>query len=404
MGDIIRLDKKVPVNYVAESRDMQTLLRLLTMATSNVKLNADNIKYVNNPLIINNRLLGLLCTKLGFYTRKQFKDDELRYTLDIFNYLVRNKGSRKSITEAIKLFFYINNISGKYVIDVNDQTREVGIYLDIELRDTTLLEEIFRYILPTGYFFKIYFYKEANNRTGYEVDTDYTMYSLLQTDHITDDRNAASIYRYPEPQRLTINDISWQAFGRVQVTKEVFDATAIRAILGNSLTLTNEGFNKVSENGKYYLDITVGENTLLPNDVKIEYQTQHVIDETESSANTNEGVVRSDVVVVPCDWYWVGKIEQSVFGALDNVTSDIINKNKLVDAIRNLPYIEDLSVRTTDNNVIRKFGLYKTGEIDKNGKEMYGFEIYSTKPTSVLITKRNVVRSVDTTPIHNVEK
>lgn len=105
MADILRLDQRVPRVYVEESRDMQTLLRLLTIAVSNAKYNIDSITYANNAYLINNRLLKLLQTKVGFYTKKEFTDDEIRYTVNVFSYLVRNKGSFRALNEAVRLFF-----------------------------------------------------------------------------------------------------------------------------------------------------------------------------------------------------------------------------------------------------------------------------------------------------------
>lgn len=172
-----RLDLSVPENYVSESRDFQTLIRLLTAAQANARQNADSLRYLNNPLLINNRLLTLLATKVGFFTQKTFREELLRYTLDVFYYLVRNKGSKLSIEKSIRLYFKVINKSSEYYIDIDNSKRVINIGLKTDPQDIDLLLEIFRFIMPAGYFTHINFYNDYMLQTKYSEHIKWTYYN-----------------------------------------------------------------------------------------------------------------------------------------------------------------------------------------------------------------------------------
>lgn len=140
------------------------MTRLLTFALNASKVKADQLLYLNDPLLINNELLSLLQTKVGFWSNYSFTDDEIRIVCDAFNLIVRNKGSRNGIVQATRLyvksiglssgfdiFIQNKNLNGEYIYKI-----EIGI--NSYWHDYTLLKEILRYILPTGYILNIFFY------------------------------------------------------------------------------------------------------------------------------------------------------------------------------------------------------------------------------------------------------
>ena len=88
---IIYFEEKVPEYYVDGSRDFQTLVRLLTFVVNSAKLEADSLLYLNDPILINNNLLSLFQTKVGFWTRQTFTDDQVRQVCDCFSQAIREK-------------------------------------------------------------------------------------------------------------------------------------------------------------------------------------------------------------------------------------------------------------------------------------------------------------------------
>lgn len=162
---ILRYDEMVPEVYVQQSRDFQVLTRLLTLGLSSSKYFADKLKFQNSPQCIDDNLLVLLQEKVGFYTKKNFSTSELRSLLEVFYSLIRNKGSLSSIEQAIRLFFQIQNLNTNAYIniinksDIDSYSIQIGI--DSSIRDISLLQEILKYIIPTGYIISIFFYERT---------------------------------------------------------------------------------------------------------------------------------------------------------------------------------------------------------------------------------------------------
>lgn len=161
---VVRYDENVPEYYVTGSRDFQLLTRLLTFALNAAKVKADQNLYLNDPLLIDNNLISLLQTKVGFWTPYEFTDDALRLVCDVFDLAVRKKGSRRGIIEAVEVFLRTIGITTDFDIFIQNKDSNgndcyyIEIGINASWHDTTLLREILRYILPTGYIFNIYFY------------------------------------------------------------------------------------------------------------------------------------------------------------------------------------------------------------------------------------------------------
>lgn len=168
---LLRFDEKVPGVYVKESRDFQVLTRLFTLGLNQAKYNADSMQFMNDPLHVNNRLLTLLQQKVGFYTNREFYDDAIRKVCKMFYALVKHKGSRTAIIEAIRIFFRVSGTDSDAYVDIQNKvdgeniyTANIGIHASV--RDTSLLEELLKYILPCGYKYTIYFYEQTSELTN----------------------------------------------------------------------------------------------------------------------------------------------------------------------------------------------------------------------------------------------
>lgn len=184
---IWRTAYNVPEVYPAESRDFQLLGRLLDSVMNGVKFNIDAIKYLSSTADIMSSLLPLLQEKLGFFSKEKFTDQELRYILDAFPTIIKYKGSKKGIEEAINVFLRLHCMDSHtvYSIVVGDDSTSDSGYLEYDIlnkysihikiqstpRDTKVLDEIFRYILPTGYLVEYIFYQTVNTSAS-----DYILY------------------------------------------------------------------------------------------------------------------------------------------------------------------------------------------------------------------------------------
>lgn len=219
---IVYFDECVPHYYVKDSRDFQMLTRLLTFALNAAKVQADQLLYLNDPILINNKLIPLLQTKVGFWTPYEFTDDSLRMVCDVFDLAVRKKGSRQGIVEAIEVFLRTIGVTTDF--DIFIQNKDVDgndvYYIEIGINclwhDSTLLREILRYILPTGYILNIYFYDILKFVDKSLLYSDFVLVSSASTYAISKVRNA---YYSSKTEQ-------WKVLGARRVEVEAVKVTA----------------------------------------------------------------------------------------------------------------------------------------------------------------------------------
>ena len=114
---MFRLQNNTPTIYVENSRDFQLLCRLFDYMINGIKYDINSILNILNPMKINDRMLNLLCTKLGFFPKNQYDSRTLRYILSTFPYIIKNKGTKKILSLFLLLtYFFLVYI--KYLIDV----------------------------------------------------------------------------------------------------------------------------------------------------------------------------------------------------------------------------------------------------------------------------------------------
>lgn len=153
---MFRVQNNVPEVYVNESRDFQLLCRTLDLINSGVRFDINTMKNITDTSHCNSRLLQLLSDKLGFFTHENIIDEDLRQILRAFPNIENNKGSILAIEQALYLFMRINQIRTSIYIQIGDGEITVGIQSNV--RNTKILQEIFKYIIPTGYIIRYKFY------------------------------------------------------------------------------------------------------------------------------------------------------------------------------------------------------------------------------------------------------
>ena len=172
----IRLQNLTPEVYPAESRDFQLLCRVSDATYNGVKADIDSIVDILNTQKIKSNMLPLLQTKLGFFTKtSSFTDSELRYILDVFPYVVKNKGSLKALKILINMILKLNNSTANYNIsvvneqtvinDINFKDHSIVVELQTLLRNTELLQELAKYALPSGFELFVYYTKSFDVMT-----------------------------------------------------------------------------------------------------------------------------------------------------------------------------------------------------------------------------------------------
>ena len=161
---LVRMQNNVPEVYVTQSRDFQLLCRMFDVIFNGIKFDVDATSRLTDTKHIQSSLLKLLQTKLGFFESSNL-DDELRIVLDAFPYIVKNKGSLKAIEQTLNVYLRINRIDTPVKVNIiNDgNTRLVQIMVKSKiLLNTKVIDDVMKYILPTGYEVSYVFYQDAS--------------------------------------------------------------------------------------------------------------------------------------------------------------------------------------------------------------------------------------------------
>ena len=165
---VFRLQSNVPDVYVDDSRDFQLFCRLYDCVFDGVKFDIDSMLNVLDTHSCNNLLLQLLQSKVGFFTSMDITSDELRVIIDAFPVIMKNKGSLTGIKQAINAFLKAKKMkTGAYVNVINESTDPtvepyvINIGIEADFTNTSLLDILFYYILPTGYIINYSFYTES---------------------------------------------------------------------------------------------------------------------------------------------------------------------------------------------------------------------------------------------------
>lgn len=215
---MFRTQENIPEIYVNESRDFQLLCRLKDAIQGATKYNIDSLRHLSNTLEMNSTLLPLLKSKVGFFKEEQLSEDQLRYLLTGFPYLVKYKGSKKAIESAIYLWFRVNRIGGKLIsVLINNSTYEININIDTPPQDTSLLDALFDYLVPTGY---VISYNFAGQ---FEFSSDYQVQTYLRAGTIDPRANSQMRTDTPDETLENLQGITTDA-NKTSFAKEVIGA------------------------------------------------------------------------------------------------------------------------------------------------------------------------------------
>ena len=193
---ILDIRNLTPDIYSQESRDFQLLANLYSVIVNGVKFDSDNILRTVDTNRCRAEFLDLLATKLGFFTKKDLNSEQLRSGLMGFKDLIKKKGTLTAIAQAVNVFLKSLGIHNKVKIALTTEdlvfsgrlikNRTVIISIESPVSDTSLLDEIFRYILPAGYEYEITFYLEVDPYDEFEFAES------VQLIYVSDDLNSTA--------------------------------------------------------------------------------------------------------------------------------------------------------------------------------------------------------------------
>lgn len=169
---MFRIQDNIPEVYINESRDFQILARLYDTLFSGVRYDIDTLVNLLDATQIKDRMLELLCTKVGFFPRIDIDANILKYIVASFPYIIKNKGNEVGIKAAVNAILkseYSSNIDIAPRIIINNkkstevyQPYTVYIFTRLAIFNKEALDEVMRYVLPVGYTYQLLEYDVLN--------------------------------------------------------------------------------------------------------------------------------------------------------------------------------------------------------------------------------------------------
>lgn len=151
---MFRVQDNVPEVYVNYSRDFQLFCRLYDIIFTGIRYSIDSMEYLTDSKNYNVEVSELLQKKLGIFNSINVSDKELKYLIDAFPYIIRNKGNVYAIESILRVFQRITaDPSTTFTVDYTKFNVEHSIQIDVSnnIRHIDLIREVLQFIVPTGY-------------------------------------------------------------------------------------------------------------------------------------------------------------------------------------------------------------------------------------------------------------
>lgn len=168
---MFRVQDNVPEFYVNQSRDFQLFCRLYDLVFTGVRYSIDSMEYLTHNKQSNVEISELLQTKLGMFRSVDISDKELKYLLDAFPYIIRNKGNTLAIESVIRVFQRITAVpTANFSINYTKFNEDYTITIDVSnsVKYVALIRDMLEYVVPTGYLISVTNVDISPNETAVE--------------------------------------------------------------------------------------------------------------------------------------------------------------------------------------------------------------------------------------------
>ena len=193
---MIDIVKQTPWEYSSQSRDYQVIARLYTALFNYVKMHIDNMSIWDSN--IDNKLTMLRAKTLNFNPDHSWDLDDLEAVTTCFKYLIRNKGTVKALEYLVDILMRIENIVGESINDaVVMKYYNVTIRVPEDLLTFGIIEDLVKYLLPSGLTYDIIKYKSYNLS-----DVVYT--DLYYNENNTNDESTIAYEEWYDSDRMFV--------------------------------------------------------------------------------------------------------------------------------------------------------------------------------------------------------
>lgn len=149
---MIKLYKRLPAIYYDNSRDFQAFARAHEVVLNYLKTNVDvaeALPFSNNFDI---SLLNLMALTLGFTSKHNYNTEDLFNLCSSFAEILKDKGSIESVEKTIRILLNAQRIKDSFHVEKDKEDKyNLLIYIPVDMQDLVLLEDVFDYILPSGF-------------------------------------------------------------------------------------------------------------------------------------------------------------------------------------------------------------------------------------------------------------
>ena len=169
---LIKTYNSVPSVYTHQSRDFQLIGHIYEAMFNSSKLATDMLNKMMPNSDFDERLLNLSTTTTGFIRKHEYNTMDLTMILSSFAHLLRIKGTKSAIESALNILLRSQGISDPYAIDIDSDNKLLTLYLSERLEDVVLLTDLFDYILPFGFNYRI-IQSKITSASGYPTEIEY---------------------------------------------------------------------------------------------------------------------------------------------------------------------------------------------------------------------------------------
>ena len=152
---LFKLEENVPDVYVEMSRDFQLLCRVYDILVNSNIITQSKIRQQLNIEQIDDKLLKLLASRLGFSSDNYIPTKVMRSILLQFPFMIKNKGTKVGIEQAIKsVIKQTSKVNSVYVSNITIATGEIKVIVesdDASAVDMSYLSNVLKYVVPVGY-------------------------------------------------------------------------------------------------------------------------------------------------------------------------------------------------------------------------------------------------------------
>lgn len=181
---MIDVQHETPTVYFNNSRDYQYLGRTLELLLNYIKMNVDIMEGTYRIDNINQTLVPYLLSMLGFEGTHEYTNVDLLILAKVFKLMIKQKGTREALRDIIYVLLRSEHYESNFkvtvpIIDASplrnitltpqdlSDLYTVEIVIPTSIKDTTIIEDLLDYVLPTGFTYRI-----ITSDTSVEVTTE----------------------------------------------------------------------------------------------------------------------------------------------------------------------------------------------------------------------------------------